>query len=120
MRETTAGDEVIRQRQRLKIPALYAIVIHMTNTPNTTSVLSVRVNPDERAILEAAAADAHTSLSDFMRRKSLEAAEVEMLNRSIVTIPAKDWEAFEAWVDRPAETIPALAELARRTPSWKR
>ena len=79
----------------------------MTNTPNTTSVLSVRVNPDERAILEAAAAEAHTSLSDFMRRKSLEAAEVEMLNRSIVTIPAKDWEAFEAWVDRPAEAIPA-------------
>ena len=114
------GTGVIRQRQRLKIPALYAIVIHMTNTPNTTSVLSVRVNPDERAILEAAAAEAHTSLSDFMRRKSLEAAEVEMLNRSIVTIPAKDWEAFEAWVDRPAEAIPALAELARRTPSWER
>jgi uncharacterized protein (DUF1778 family) len=91
----------------------------MANTPNTTSVLSVRVNPDGRAILEAAA-EAHTSLSDFMRRKSLEAAEVEMLNRNIVTIPVKDWEAFEAWVDRPAETIPALAELARRTPSWER
>jgi uncharacterized protein (DUF1778 family) len=104
----------------LKIPALYAIVIHMSNTPNTTSVLSVRVNPDERAILEAAAAEAHTSLSDFMRRKSLEAAEVEMLNRSIVTIPAKDWEAFEAWVNRPAVAVPALAELARRTPSWER
>ena len=54
-----------------------------------------------------------------MRRKSLEAAEAEMLNRSIVTIPAKDWEAFEAWINRPAEVVPALAELARRTPSWK-
>ena len=64
--------------------------------------------------------EAHTSLSDFVRRKALEAAEVEVLNRSIVTIPAKDWEAFEAWIDRPAETIPPLAELARRTPSWER
>ena len=91
----------------------------MTNTPNTTSVLSVRVSPDERAILEAAAEQSHTSLSDFMRRKSLEAAETEMLNRSIVTIPAKDWEAFEAWIDRPAEIVPALAELAQRTPSWE-
>ena len=114
------GTGVIRQRQRLKIPALYAIVIRMTDTPNTTSVLSVRVKPDERAILEAAAAESHTTLSDFMRRKSLEAAEIEMLYRGIVTIPAKDWEAFEAWVDRPAEAIPALAELARRTPSWER
>jgi uncharacterized protein (DUF1778 family) len=92
----------------------------MTNQPsNTTSVLSVRVSPDERAILEAAAEQSRTSLSDFMRRKSLEAAETEMLDRSIVTIPAKDWEAFEAWIDRPAEIVPALAELAQRTPSWK-
>ena len=51
-----------------------------------------------------------------MRRKSLEAAEAEMLDRSVVTIPAKDWEAFEAWIDRPAEAVPALAELARTKP----
>ena len=100
------------------IEALYAIVIHMANA--NTTVLSVRVSPAERAILEAAAEQAHTSLSDFMRRKALEAAEVEVLNRTIVTIPAKDWEAFEAWINRPAETIPALAKLAKVTPPWKR
>jgi uncharacterized protein (DUF1778 family) len=92
----------------------------MTSTPNTTSVLSVRVNPAERAILEAAAEQAHTSLSDFMRRKALEAAETEILNRMIVTIPAKDWEAFETWLGRPAEIVPALAELAGRPPTWER
>ena len=97
--------------------SLYAIVIHMTNSSNTTTVLSVRVSPDERAILEAAAEQSRTSLSDFMRRKSVEAAELEMLERNIVTIPAKDWEAFEAWISRPAEAIPALTELARRSPS---
>ncbi len=90
----------------------------MANISNATSVLSVRVSPDERAILEAAAEQSRTSLSDFIRRKSLEAAELEMLDRSVVTIPAKDWEAFEAWISRPAEAIPALTELARRTPSW--
>ncbi len=96
-----------------------AIVIRMTSTP-TTSVLSVRVNPDVRAILEAAAEQAHTNLSDFVRRKALEAAEADVLNRTIVTIPAKDWEAFEAWINRPAEVIPALKELAAMTPSWER
>jgi uncharacterized protein (DUF1778 family) len=105
---------------RLQIAFLCATVIHMTNSSNTTSVVSVRVNPDERAILEAAAELAHTNLSDFMRRKALESAEADVLNRTIVTIPAKDWEAFEAWVKRPAEAIPALAELARRTPSRER
>jgi len=84
----------------------------------TTSVLSVRVNPDERALLEAAAEQARTSLSDFVRRKAVEAAEVDVLNRSIVTIPAKDWNAFEAWLKRPAKAIPALRKLANTTPSW--
>jgi uncharacterized protein (DUF1778 family) len=92
----------------------------MVNISQTTSVLSVRVNPDERAILEAAAEQAHTSLSDFMRRKALDAAEADILNRAIVTIPAKDWEAFEAWLRRPAEIVPALAELAGRRPTWER
>lgn len=85
----------------------------------TTSVLSVRLNTAERAILEAAAEQSRTSLSEFVRRKALESAEIEVLNRVIVTIPAKDWDAFEAWIGRPAEAIPALAELARRTPSWE-
>jgi len=107
-------------RKELKIERVYAIVIHMANPISSTSILSVRVNPDERAILEAAAEQSRTSLSDFVRRKALDAAEADVLNRTIVTIQAKDWEAFEAWINRPAETIPALAKLARVTPSWER
>ena len=103
----------------MKPSVLCAIVIRMLDTP-ATSVLSVRVSVEERALLMAAAEQAHTTLSDFVRRKALESAEIELLTRAIVTIPAKDWEAFEAWIERPSETIPALAELARRTPSWKR
>jgi uncharacterized protein (DUF1778 family) len=91
----------------------------MTDTSSTTPI-SVRVKPDERAILEAAAEQAHTNLSDFVRRKALEAAEADVLNRTIVTIPAKDWETFEAWINRPTEVIPALKELAGVTPSWER
>ena len=50
--------------------------------------VSVRVSPGERDLLEAAAAQARTSLSDFVRRKALEAAEMDLLDRRIVTIPA--------------------------------
>ena len=92
----------------------------MTTTPPSTSILSVRVNPDERAILEAAAEQSRTSLSDFIRRKALEAAETDVLNRTIVTIPAKDWEKFESWLKRPARDIPKLRELGRMTPAWER
>jgi uncharacterized protein (DUF1778 family) len=82
----------------------------------STTVLSVRVSQQERAILEAASEQAHTSLSDFVRRKAVDAAETDMLERRIVTIPAKDWEAFEAWASRPAQEIAAIKEA----PTWQR
>ena len=86
----------------------------------STTVLSVRVSQEERAILEAASEQAHTSLSDFVRRKAVDAAECEMFERRVVTIPAKDWEAFEAWASRPAQEITAIKELSARAPTWQR
>jgi uncharacterized protein (DUF1778 family) len=85
-----------------------------------TLVLSVRVNEEERALLEAASALARTSLSDFVRRKALDAAEADVLDRRIVTIPAKDCEAFEDWANRPPEEIADLTELAHRVPAWQK
>ncbi|UYO55483.1 DUF1778 domain-containing protein [Rhodopseudomonas palustris] len=88
--------------------------------PNTTTVLSVRVSREERAMLEAAAEQSRTSLSEFVRRKSVEAAEIDVLSRGVVTIPAKDWEAFESWLATPPEPNPALQKLARLKPTWDR
>lgn len=83
-------------------------------------MLSVRVSAAERAFLEDASDQARMSLSEFVRGKSLEAAELELLQRNIVVIPAKDWERFEAWVNRPPEAIPGLRKLARKVPTWQR
>jgi uncharacterized protein (DUF1778 family) len=99
---------------------MYAIVIRMSKTRAATSILSVRVSPDERELLDAAAAQTRTSVSDFVRRAAIEAAEMEILNRSNVTIPAESWEAFEAWAARPAEVLPGLKALMQRKPSWER
>ena len=92
----------------------------MSKTRAATSILSVRVSPDERELIDAAAAQTRTSISDFVRRAAIEAAETEILNRSNVTIPAESWEAFEAWAARPAEVLPGLVELFRRKPTWER
>ncbi|MEC4593456.1 MULTISPECIES: type II toxin-antitoxin system TacA family antitoxin [Nitrospirillum] len=87
--------------------------------PATNPVLSVRVSPAERDLLEAAAAQARTSLSDFIRRKALEAAEIDLLDQRLVTIPATDWERFERWAAAPAKDVPALRELAATRPAWQ-
>jgi len=84
-----------------------------------TSVLSVRVSEEERVLLEAASDRARTSLSEFVRRKALDAAEVDVLERRSVVIPAKDWKKFEDWANRPAREIEGLKELAQKAPTWR-
>jgi len=86
---------------------------------NMSPVLSVRVSQSEREILEFAAEQSRTNLSDFIRRKALEAAEMDILDHRLVTIPAEDWEKFEAWVSSPAKEIPALRKLAASRPAWQ-
>ena len=86
----------------------------------TTTVLSVRVSDEERALLEEASAQARTSLSEFIRRKALDAAEVDVLERRVVTIPARDWAAFEAWANRPPRKIAGLKALGGKRPAWQK
>jgi uncharacterized protein (DUF1778 family) len=85
-----------------------------------STVLSVRLSDKERALLEAASTQARTNVSDFVRRKALEAAETDVMERRIVTIPAKDWERFEAWAAQPPREIAGLKELAGRPPTWRK
>lgn len=84
-----------------------------------TQILSVRVSADERDLLELAAEHGRTNLSDFVRRKAIEGAEMDVLGRRVVSIPATDWERFEAWTSEPAKEIPALRELAAHRPAWR-
>jgi len=81
--------------------------------------VSVRVSAGERQMLQAAADQARTNLSDFVRRKALEAAEMELLANPRIVIPAVDWEKFESWAHAPARQVPALRELAATRPAWQ-
>jgi uncharacterized protein (DUF1778 family) len=80
--------------------------------------LSVRITAIERDLLVLAAKDAHTSLSGFVRRKALEAAEIDVLGARPVTIPTVDWERSEAWASAPAKDVRALRELSAHRPAW--
>ena len=86
---------------------------------SSPAVLSVRVSPAERVLLEAAADHARTNLSDFIRRRALEAAEQDLFDHRLVTIPADDWDKFENWANAPAKEIPALRRLSATRPAWR-
>ena len=83
------------------------------------AILSVRVSQTERTLLEMAAALSRTTLSDFIRRKAIEAAEADVLDRRSIIIPAKDWAKCEAWVQAPARKSPALRKLSRTRAAWE-
>jgi uncharacterized protein (DUF1778 family) len=94
-----------------------------TDTPTPASVLSVRLSDAERQLLQDASDDARTSISDFVRRKAIEAAELQLMERRIVTIPAKEWDRIEAWAKtkpRTREALPGLVALAKAKPTWER
>jgi uncharacterized protein (DUF1778 family) len=129
--ELLANDVMVRRSSRAadiagawRFVVLYAIVIHplgeVLMPTASAAVLSVRVSASERALLEAAAEQASTNLSDFVRRRALEAAETDLLNRRIVTIAEKDWARFEAWASAPAREVPALRKLSKTRPVWQK
>jgi hypothetical protein len=49
----------------------------------------------------------------------MEAAEIDVLERRTVTIPAEHRDAFEALVRKAATKIAALEYLTRTLPKWK-
>jgi uncharacterized protein (DUF1778 family) len=73
------------------------------------SVLTVQLSDEERVLLEAASSQAHMTLSDFVRRKALEAAEIDTPE-----------ERFEAGGRRPAREVVSLRDLAKRPPTWRK
>lgn len=87
--------------------------------PASPPVISVRVSTIERQLLEDASAQRGVKLSDFVRRQALEAAEMELLERRQVEIPARAWEEIEVFLQSPSKDIPALRELASTKPTWE-
>lgn len=58
-------------------------------------------------------------LSDFVRCKALESAEIEIMERVVVEITAKHWQSFEAWLNTPPQVIPELQRIAGIKPVWE-
>src|SRR5262245_32377418 len=80
-----------------------------------TWLLSVHVTEEEHALLEAAAELAGTSVVEFVRRKALEAAQRDLLERQLNTIAPEDWETFEGWAHHPVQEIDDRKDLQAPT-----
>ncbi|MEZ4507941.1 MAG: DUF1778 domain-containing protein [Thermomicrobiales bacterium] len=87
----------------------------MVATPRSEK-LDLRLTPEDKRKLIAAAALEHRSVSDFVLRSALDRADDTLPDRRYFGLNAEQWEAFMEALDAPPRVIPEVVRLFQ-TPS---
>lgn len=73
--------------------------------------LDIRLTPEAKRILQQAARQRHTTLSQFVLDSALDSASAVLAERSRMSLNAEQWAAFMAALDAPPREHPRLARL---------
>jgi uncharacterized protein (DUF1778 family) len=77
--------------------------------------LSLRIDPQDRALFDRAADVQHETLTQFLVESGRERAERLFADRNSFSIDSDSWRDLMAAMDRPAEARPELVDLFSRT-----
>ncbi|NES00561.1 MAG: DUF1778 domain-containing protein [Symploca sp. SIO1B1] len=78
--------------------------------------LDIRISPQAKRWLIAAAEAQHKSLSEFVLDTAITKAETVLAERRVFSLSADAWDAFQAALDAPPQSYPRLKKLLN-TPS---
>ncbi len=73
--------------------------------------LDLRLTPDAKRALQAAAAAAHRSVSEFVLESALARADEELADRRTFKLTATRWKTFIAALDSSPRPLPRLKRL---------
>lgn len=73
--------------------------------------LDLRVTPEDKRVLHAAAQAARRSLSDFVLESALARAEEALPDRRHFRLDTEQWETFQLALDAPTRPLPRLQRL---------
>lgn len=76
-----------------------------------SSRLNLRIAPTVKTKIKMAAKLRKHSLTDFIVQSSQAAAEAALAEQTRFVLPEAQWRAFNAALDTPAKSIPALRRL---------
>lgn len=79
--------------------------------PARTTKLDLRLSPQTKQTLAAAARVSHRSVSQFVLESALARAEETLIERRRFELNAAQWEAFMAALDAPPRDLPRLRSL---------
>lgn len=72
-----------------------------TEQGTKTDRLDIRITPDARQLLQQAAKERHTTISQFVLESALHSASAVLAERTRLALDAKQWAAFMAALDAP-------------------
>ena len=80
---------------------------------NRSEKLDLRLSPEAKATIYAAAAASRRSVSEFVLESALSQAEQTLADRQRFGLNATQWSAFLEALDQPARALPELESLLR-------
>lgn len=83
----------------------------MPATPTRNQKLDLRITPQAKSYLQAAAQAAHRSVSEFVLESALAKAEETLAERRAFALTAETWEAFSNALDAEPRDLPAIRRL---------
>jgi uncharacterized protein (DUF1778 family) len=92
----------------------------MAGRTNRTEKLDLRLTPEAKATLYAAADAARRSVSEFVLESALSRAEETLAERTRFGLDADQWKAFHAALDAPPRKLPRVEKLLREKSVFER
>ncbi len=82
-------------------------------TNKRTDRIDLRIHPEAKEALQAAASLRHKSVSEFVLESALGAADEVLADRRYFGLDTEQWVAFQAALDAPPRPLPRLERLMR-------
>jgi len=78
--------------------------------------INVRVSQRQRELIQEAVQATGTSMSEFILAPAIERAANVLASEQVTRLNAEVAERFAAWMDQPAQVIPAMKRLTDSEP----
>lgn len=86
----------------------------MASSTSKSERVGLRASPDQKELLETAAALQGESMSGFVLSQALEAARTVVQDHQVTELSRRDWNRFRRLIERDEEPNDALEEAATR------
>jgi uncharacterized protein (DUF1778 family) len=85
----------------------------MTTPTQRSDKLDIRISPEAKRVLQEAARERQTTISQFVIDSALSTAHEVLAERTRIGLNAEQWAAFISALDAPAQRHPRMERLLK-------